>query len=57
MSRLVPAFMRTIAAPTWISARAPASTQRRSPGVNGRLMRACTQSFSPAGEKLTAPDR
>ena len=55
MDTPVPAFMRIIAPPTWISARAPASAQRRSPVVSGRLIVACTQSFSPAGEKLTAP--
>src|SRR5512144_2392640 len=49
--------MRTIAPPIWISARAPGSAHRRSPVVSGRFSVACTQSSSPAGEKLTAPDR
>ena len=52
---LVASFIRIIAPPTCTSARAPASAQRRSPVVSGRLIVAWTQSSSPAGEKLTAP--
>ena len=55
MARLVKAFKRTIAPPTWISARERASTHTRSPLVSGRLMLAFTQSLSPPGEKLTTP--
>jgi hypothetical protein len=54
-SKLVCSSMRTVAGPISISAREPRSVHSLSPVISGRFNCASTQSFSPAGTKLTAP--